>query len=374
MEALGQLTGGVAHDFNNMLAVLMMDLEILDELTAGKEELHELVREARDVTRTGADLTQRLLAFSRRQQLHPIDINLNELISETTGLLRRTLGEAIRIDTIGPSDLWSVHADQAQLVNAIVNLAVNARDAMPSGGRLTIETSNVAPGERLAASADPMAGEFVRLSVSDTGVGMTPEVLDRALEPFFTTKETTAGTGLGLSMVYGFIKQSGGHVAIESEAGHGARVHLYLPRATAKDSTASPTLERSASLPRGSETILLVEDHVQLRQRTSRVLAELGYHVIQAENGTQALDRLEDAPAVDLLFTDVVMPGGLYGPELAEQARRSRPRLKLMFASGYAEQATGMTKFLDAGAELLRKPYSKRDLATTIRRVLDASD
>ena len=373
MEALGQLTGGVAHDFNNMLAVLMMDLEILDELTEGQEELHELVREGRDVTRTGADLTQRLLAFSRRQQLNPVNVNLNDLISETTGLLRRSLGEAIRIDTIGPSDLWQVHADHGQLVNALVNLAVNARDAMPSGGRLTIETTNLVLDEQVAAIPDSVRGECVRLRVSDTGTGMTPEVLDRALEPFFTTKDLTTGTGLGLSMVYGFIKQSGGHVAIESEPGRGTAVSLYLPRSTLEEGKASPSRRVSAVLPRGTEKILLVEDHTQLRKRTSRVLAELGYQVVQADNGNQALQRLDDDPAIDLLFTDVVMPGDLHGPELADRARQSRPELNLLFATGYADQAEGLTKFLRSGAKLLRKPYSKRDVAMTIRRILDGN-
>jgi CheY-like chemotaxis protein len=284
------------------------------------------------------------------------------------------LGEAIRIDTIGPSDLWHIHADHAQLVNAIVNLAVNARDAMPTGGRLTIETSNTVLDEQLAASPDPVGGECVRLSVSDTGTGMTPEVLDRALEPFFTTKETTTGTGLGLSMVYGFIKQSGGHVEIESEPGRGTTVHLHLPHSTAVEGKASHTRGRQAILPHGTESILLVEDYAQLRKRTSRVLAELGYHVIEAENGSQALERLDDDPTIDLLFTDVVMPGDLDGPELADRARQSRPQLKLLFATGYAEQAERFTSFLESGAELLRKPYSKHDVATTIRRVLDAID
>ena len=375
MEALGQLTGGVAHDFNNLLAVLMMDLELLDELTEGQEEQNELVREAREVAQTGADLTQRLLAFSRRQALEPRVVNLNELIAGTAGLLRRTLGEQIEIDTVGPSDLWDTLADPAELENALLNLALNARDAMQEGGRLTIETANEYLDEGYAENRPELAaGDYVLMAVTDTGTGMPPEVVEKVFDPFFTTKDAASGSGLGLSMVYGFAKQSNGHVSVYSEPGHGTTVNLFLPRAPsdAERSAAAPTVRVEQA--HGDETVLLVEDHPQLRNRAVAVLGELGYRVIASADGNEALAHLEGDGQIDLLFTDVVMPGGLNGPELAEKARALRPGLNVLFTTGYAEHALLREGLLENGGSLLRKPYTRRTLAEKIRQILDTDE
>ncbi len=371
MEALGQLTGGVAHDFNNLLAVLMMDLELLDELTQGQEELSELVTEAREVASTGAELTQRLLAFSRRQPLRPMALDLNGLISNTASLLRRTLGESVEIDIVTPGNLWPTLADPGQVENALLNLAINARDAMQGGGRLTIETRNKRLDEDYAAQqAELEPGEYVLLSVTDTGEGMPPDVIEKAFDPFFSTKEAGHGSGLGLSMIYGFVKQSGGHISIYSEVGHGTTVSIYLPRAPSEETVETDSVA-AAPMVTGSETVLLVEDHPQLRRRALQVLEDLGYRVIEAENGDAAMEKISMHDDIDLLFTDIVMPGGLDGVELAEAVRAIRPGIKVLFTTGYAEHAQIRVGLLEDGGDLLRKPYSRRELADKLRGLLD---
>jgi signal transduction histidine kinase/ActR/RegA family two-component response regulator len=367
LEAMGQLTGGVAHDFNNLLAVLMMDLEILEDLTRDQENCRELVREARDIAQSAADLTRRLLAFARRQPLQPTTVDLTGLIADTTGLLRRTLGETVEVDTFAPSDMWPVRVDRGQLEASILNLALNARDAMPNGGRLTITASNVAHAERMTSAPDLAPGDFVRIDVADTGVGMTDEVLARAFEPFFTTKTSSGGTGLGLATVYGFARQSGGHVEIESRVGRGTTVRLYLPRATSPQiATTSATRTR----PGAGEIILVVEDDQRLRARGRATLQELGYRTLEAANAAEALSVLQATPDIALLFSDVVMPGGMDGVQLAGKAKALCPNLKVLLTSGYAEYSDeSVTAVSPTG--ILRKPYRRNELATRIKAALD---
>lgn len=372
MEALGQLTGGVAHDFNNLLAVLSMDLEELDELTQGQAQLQELVSEARDVVRSGGELTRVLLAFAKRQNLEPRELDIGELVGRMIGMFRRTLGEAIEVDTIMPPDLWKVWVDPAQLENSLLNLALNARDAMSDGGRLTIELQNTQLDQAYAAShSEVVPGEYVLLSVADSGHGMPSEVSEKAFDPFFTTRESEGGSGLGLSMVYGFVKQSSGHISIYSEVGCGTTVSMFLPRVQTEATSDS---DRSATdeLPVGFETIVLVEDYPRLRRRAKQLLIEFGYNVFDAKNGNDALVKLESVTKVDLLFTDVVMPGGMTGPQLVDTARQRWPDLKVLYTTGHAEHLGQDQDSNLSDAAPLRKPYSKRDLAKAIRRVLDA--
>lgn len=372
MEALGQLTGGVAHDFNNLLAVLMMDLEMLSDYTQDEPEAAELVAEARDVTQAGANLTQRLLAFSRRQSLQPKVVDLNALISSTASLLRRTLGEMVEIDIVGPGDVWSTLVDPGQVENALLNMALNARDAMQGGGRLTIETANrVVRGNEANLPTDCGPGEYVTISVTDTGSGMPPDVVERAFDPFFSTKEAGSGSGLGLSMVYGFVKQSGGSLAITSEVGRGTRIGIYLPRVI--EEVEQEPVKDTFGMASGSETIMLVEDHPRLRRRALQVLQGLGYHVVDMENGEAALAELSARGDIDLLFTDIVMPGALDGIGLTEAARKLHPRLKVLFTTGYAEYTEINPDLLNRDGDLLRKPYARRDLANKIRDLLDRS-
>jgi CheY-like chemotaxis protein len=322
--------------------------------------------------RRGADLTQRLLAFARKQALDPRVIYVHQLVSAMDDLLRRTLGEHIDIHVEGGEGLWPALVDPGQLESALLNLAINARDAMPGGGHLTIKSANVwleeAEAKRLG---DVLPGPYVQLSVCDTGVGIHPEHLDRVFEPFFTTKETGKGTGLGLAMVYGFIKQSGGHVQIESQPGYGTAVNLYLPPVDGMQRSFRPA-EREASVESGSEAILLVEDDDLVRQCVSDQLVLLGYHVIEARNGPEALSVLRTGTQVDLLFTDIVMPGGMTGRQLAEDARQLRPGLQVLFTSGYTEDTFGNHGRLGPGVQLLSKPYRQSDLAQAIRKALTA--
>jgi PAS domain S-box-containing protein len=368
MEAMGQLTGGIAHDFNNLLAVLMMDLEILEDLTEDSERRRELVREARDITRSAADLTNRLLAFSRRQPLQPATVDLTDLIADTTGLLRRTLGETVEIDTSAPTDLWPVKVDRGQLESSILNLALNARDAMPNGGRLAISTANFSKRDGDARPLPDLAtGDYVRIEVRDTGSGMSEEVVARAFEPFFTTK-SGSGTGLGLATVYGFARQSGGIVQIESAIGRGTTVSLFLPRALVPPP--APT-GRQVRLPTGGgEKILVVEDDDRLRKRGRAALEELGYATLEAANAFEALRVLDANADIALLFTDIVTPGGTDGVELARKARALRPRLKVLLTSGYAEYSALDLSTISEG--ILRKPYRRRELAERIRAALDS--
>jgi PAS domain S-box-containing protein len=369
MDAVGQLTGGVAHDFNNLLTVIIGALDL--DPRRIPPELRPAIDQAMRAAERGAALTHRLLAFSRQQMLVARRVELNRLIGGMDELLRRALGEQVEIELKLAPDLWPALADSGQVENSLLNLAINARDAMPDGGRLTIETANAHLDEDYAAeNADVTPGDYVMMAVTDTGTGMAADVLTRVFEPFFTTKEVGKGTGLGLSMVYGFAKQSGGHVKIYSELGHGTTVRLYLPRLSNLEAAADPAPSATAHAG-GGETILVVEDNPDVRRLVLRQLRDLGYAVIEAASGAQALKILDDGAAVDLLFTDVVMPGGMTGRQLAEAARRRRPNLKTLFTSGYTEDSILRLGKLDPGVRLLSKPYRKHELATRIREALD---
>ena len=374
METLGQLTGGVAHDFNNLLQIVTGNLETLQRgLPADDARLHRAARNALTGAERAATLTQRLLAFARRQPLAPERLDPNRLISAMSDLLHRTLGEIVEIETVQAPRIWAVEVDANQLENAILNLAINARDAMGDGGRLTIETANVDLDDSyVARDLEVTPGQYVLISVSDTGTGMDAQALERAFEPFFTTKEVGRGTGLGLSMVYGFIKQSGGHVRIYSELGHGTTVKIYLPRVHG-DAVAGQVAEPASLAPDGdSETILVCEDDEQVRAYSADALSELGYRVIEAGDGPAALHILRDpARTVDLLFTDVVLPGGMTGAVLAREAQQLRPELKVLFTTGYARNAIVHHGRLDPGVELITKPFTYMDLAAKLRSILD---
>jgi len=371
MEAIGQLTGGVAHDFNNLLAVLLMDLEQLSDRQTG-DETEQLLEEAQDIAHSAADLTARLLAFSRQQELRPERADLRNLIAECVSLLRRTIGEHIELDTITAGDLWPVFIDSRQLENALLNLCVNARDAMPSGGRITIEAQNISLDEDTATAIDGLqAGDYIRISVTDTGSGIPEAIREKVFDPFFTTKGIGAGTGLGLSMVYGFAKQSDGRTTIDSEEGRGTVVSLYLPRATLDNAAETSEDPKTTAALSGDETILLVEDFPQLRKRSAQMLSKLGYTVIDTGNGPEALAALADAGHVDLLFTDLVMPNGMSGFDLAARAREILPDIKVLYTSGYAEGAESDFGTVDTSGPRLGKPYSRHELAQAVRRALD---
>jgi CheY-like chemotaxis protein len=371
---LGQLTGGVAHDFNNLLQIVTGNLEILRRnLPEDQARLRRSADNAMRGAERAAILTQRLLAFARRQPLEPKPLNLNKLVGGMSELLHRTIGETVEVETVLASGLWTVEADPNQLENAIINLAVNARDAMPDGGKLTIETSNTHLDHAYGAQNTGVPpGQYVVVCVSDTGTGMPAETLDRVFEPFFTTKDIGRGTGLGLSMVYGFVKQSGGHVKLYSEPGEGTTVKLYLPRLAGQ--AAEDREEAQPLAPEGTseETILVCEDDDDVRAYSVEVLRELGYRVLEAHDGPSALRLLERQEGrVDLLFTDVVLPSGIMGDHLAEQARALRPDLKVLFTTGYARNAIVHHGRLDPGVELITKPFSYADLAARIRDLLD---
>ena len=378
METLGQLTGGVAHDFNNLLQIVTGNLELLQR---GLPEDQARLRRAADNAMAGAEraalLTQRLLAFSRRQPLAPERIDPNRLVSGMSDLLNRTLGETIEVETIQSARIWPVEIDVNQMENALLSLAVNARDAMPDGGKLTIEVANTHIDEAYAAQeAEVSPGQYVLISVSDTGQGMDEDVLSHAIEPFFTTKEVGRGTGLGLSMVYGFIKQSGGHIRVYSERGHGTTVKIYLPRFYGPlPDNDTGTVSRATPVCGGDETVLVCEDDDKVRAYTVDVLKELGYRVMEADNGAAALQALETASEpIDLLFTDVILPGGMTGADIAQQARAQQPGLRILFATGYARNAIIHHGRLDPGVELLTKPFTYAELATKVREMLDRDD
>ena len=372
MEAIGQLTGGIAHDFNNLLAIMGGNLELLLEMASLPLDARVLAMEAMGASERGADLVRRLLAFARKLQLEPRAINLNERLPEIVQLLKRTLGEAVSINSHAADNLWDALADPTQVDDAVVNLAINARDAMPDGGVLTIETANVILDEDYASqNIDVRAGEYVMLAVSDTGVGMSPEVAMRAFEPFFTTKPAGQGTGLGLSQVYGFVKQSGGHVGIYTELGHGMTVKLYLPRSNPGVASASAERDKVGLPMQGTETILVVEDNPDVRRLVKRQMTELGYTVHEASHGPEALRLIQSDLPLDLMFTDIIMPEGMTGYELALLARESRPGLKVLFTSGYTAIGAGHDNDGGAGGPLLSKPYRKRDLALFLRTALN---
>jgi len=378
METLGQLTGGVAHDFNNLLQIVTGNLELLQrDLPEDQARLRRAADNAMAGAERAALLTQRLLAFSRRQPLAPERIDPNRLVSGMSDLLNRTLGETIEVETIQSARIWPVEIDVNQMENALLSLAVNARDAMPDGGKLTIEVANTHIDEAYAAQeAEVSPGQYVLISVSDTGQGMDEDVLSHAIEPFFTTKEVGRGTGLGLSMVYGFIKQSGGHIRVYSERGHGTTVKIYLPRFYGPlPDNDTGTVSRATPVCGGDETVLVCEDDDKVRAYTVDVLKELGYRVMEADNGAAALQALETASEpIDLLFTDVILPGGMTGADIAQQARAQQPGLRILFATGYARNAIIHHGRLDPGVELLTKPFTYAELAAKVRDMLDRDD
>ncbi len=373
MESIGHLTGGVAHDFNNLLAIMVGSLNLLQD-RGGDERQEKLLAAALRAARRGGELTQRLLAFSRRQALQPQPVDVNRLIARMSDPLTRTLGERIAVKSVAAADLWRTHVDPNQLEAAIMNLSANARDAMPDGGTLTIETANAHLDERYADRHDDVrVGDYVRLGITDTGVGMTPQVAERAFEPFFTTKDVGHGTGLGLSQVYGLVKQSGGHIAIDSERGRGTTVRIYLPRLVSDDAPATPGAvpvppPGPAADARG--VILVVEDNDSMREHSVTALEELGYRVLQAADGAQALRALDEHPEIELLFTDIGLPGGMNGRELAAAAQARRPEIKMLFTTGYTRDAIAGDERLDATVRLIAKPFTYDELAGGVRDLL----
>jgi signal transduction histidine kinase len=375
MEAIGQLTGGIAHDFNNLLTIIVGNIELLQRrLPEGSDRLLRAAEHAMDATRRAATLTQRLLAFSRRQPLDPKPIDVNKLVAGMSDLLRRTLGEGVVLETVLAGGLWRSQADPNQLENAILNLAVNARDAMPDGGRLTIETANARLDEAyVQALPEPVPpGQYVLVAVSDTGMGMDKATQDKVFEPFFTTKEAGKGTGLGLSQVYGFVRQSNGHVRIYSEPGEGTTIKVYLPRLVGSDHEPAEMPAKAAAMVRGAgETVLVVEDERDLRAYTTEALRELGYRVLEAADAAAALSIVDRHPEIDLLFTDVVLTGGMNGRNLADEAARRRPGLPVLFTTGYTSNAIVHHGRLDPGMPLIGKPFTYAELAAKVRRMLD---
>ncbi len=371
MDAIGQLTGGIAHDFNNILTIVLGNAEFLVEKAGERSDLIGHAKAIEEAGLRGAGLTSQLLAFARRQTLDSKSTDLNAHVGETVKLLTTTLGEHIEIQLV-LNEVLPVLIDPSQLTTALLNLAVNARDAMPDGGKLTIETDNAVLDEAYARDNHEVTpGDYAMLAVSDTGTGIPPDLIDRLFEPFFTTKEVGKGTGLGLSMVYGFVKQSGGHVKIYSEEGQGTTIRLYLPRSD-EDSQAAAPSAIAETLPRGSETVLVVEDDPGVRANVITQLNSLGYNVIAASHGREALEIAANGADFDLLFTDVVMPGGMNGRELANTLVEARPGLAVLYTSGYTENAIHHHGRLDPGVALLNKPYRRIDLARKIRAVLDA--
>ncbi len=374
MEAVGQLTGGVAHDFNNMLAIIIGSLDLAKRRLTGSEDARvgSCIENAMESATTAAQLTSRLLAFSRQQALQPQALDPNKMVAGMSELLRRTVLEDVKVETVLAGGLWRVNADPNQLESAILNLCINARDAMPDGGLLTVETSNAYLDDAYAASETEVTpGQYVMVGVTDTGTGMPPEVVQRAFDPFYTTKGVGKGTGLGLSQVYGFVKQSGGHVKIYSEPGHGTTVKLYLPRLL-KGEPAARAATPNPSLPRGreEEIVLVVEDDDRVRHMSVDALRELGYTVVQAPSATQALEVLAMQPKISLLFTDVVMPD-VNGRRLAEMARERRPGLKVLFTTGYTRNAVVHNGVLDPGVAFLPKPFTVEQLSRKVREVLE---
>jgi PAS domain S-box-containing protein len=369
MEAIGQLTGGIAHDFNNLLQVVSGNLQLLQKDILGHDRAERRLTNAQAAVARGAKLTNQLLSFGRRQALEPKAVNIGRLVSSMDELLRRSLGEAIEIETIIAGGLWNTLIDPGNLENAIVNLAINARDAMQGTGKLTIEVGNAYLDEAYVQNHPEVEpGQYVMLCVTDTGGGMTPEIAARAFDPFFSTKPEGQGTGLGLSMVYGFAKQSHGHTKIYTEVGHGTTIKLYLPRVAQSEDIPAPV--DLTEIAGGAETVLIVEDDDQVRATAIEMLGDLGYRVLKASDAAGALHIIESGLAIDLLFTDVVMPGTLKSPELARKARERQPNIAVLFTSGYTENAIVHGGRLDADVELLPKPYAREALARKVRQVL----
>jgi PAS domain S-box-containing protein len=369
LEAIGQLTGGVAHDFNNLLQVISGNLHLLGRDVAGNPRAEMRVQSALAGVARGAKLASQLLAFARRQPLEPRVVNVGRVIKDMDEMLRRALGGEVEVETVVAGGLWNSLIDPDQLENAILNLAINARDAMNGAGRLTIEASNASLDDEYVRQHDDLsAGQYVMIAVSDTGAGIPPEILDRVYEPFFTTKAEDKGTGLGLAMVYGFLKQSGGHVKIYSEVGAGTTVKLYFPREVATEDALVVTA--SGAVSGGDETVLVVEDDDEVREVAIAMLTELGYRVVKAKDAAAALVVIDSGIPIDLVFTDVMMPGPLRSPELARKARERLPNVAVLFTSGYTQNAIVHGGRLDPGVELLPKPYTRDALARKVRHVL----
>ena len=373
MEAIGQLTGGIAHDFNNLLAGISGSLELLERrLAQGRQaDVERYITAAQGAARRAASLTQRLLAFSRRQTLDPKATDVNRLMAGVEDLIRRTVGPGIQLEVVGAAGLWLTRIDPSQLENALLNLTINARDAMPDGGRITIETANKTFDERSAKERGLVAGSYVALSVSDTGTGMTPDVMSKAFDPFFTTKPLGQGTGLGLSMIHGFVRQSGGQVRIYSEVGIGTTMSLYLPRYLGEAEEADPGAEPQGATDGQGEIVLVIDDEPTVRMLIVEVLAESGYTTIEAEDGAKGLAILQSDRRIDLLITDVGLPGGMNGRQVADAARATRPALKVLFVTGYAENAAVGNGLLDSGMEVITKPFAVGALGNKVRAMIE---
>ncbi|WP_083637505.1 ATP-binding protein [Pararhizobium arenae] len=372
MEAVGQMTGGLAHDFNNLLAGISGSMELMQtRLAQGRiSELERFVTGAQGAVKRAAGLTQRLLAFSRRQTLDPKPTILNRLVSDMQDLITRSVGPTIEVETALAGGLWTTFVDIGQLENALLNLCINARDAMPHGGKLTIETGNRWMDERAAQQRGLTPGQYVSLCVSDTGTGMSPEIVERAFDPFFTTKPTGQGTGLGLSMVHGFAGQSGGSVRIYSELGKGTMICIYLPRHLGEAEVDDDIVEVAAPRASGSETILVVDDEPLVRMVAVEILEELGYHILEADDGPSAMRILNSGQPIDLLVTDVGLPGGMNGRQLADAVRIRRPDLRVLFVTGYAENAVLNHGHLDHGMHVMTKPFLADAFARRVRELL----
>jgi len=372
MEAVGQLTGGLAHDFNNLLAVVLGNLELIGERISDDEVIRNLVQKALSAGERGATLTHRLLAFSRRQALSPRPVEANELLAGMVDMLDRTLGEAVEISLLPRAGLWNCIADPVQLETAILNLAINARDAMPQGGHLTIETDNALVGQSLAGGSEAVApGDYVVLSVSDSGIGMRPEIQERVFEPFFTTKEVGKGSGLGLSMIYGFVRQSGGAVTLESAPGKGTTVRIFLPRATERTDQITAQEELVSEFAGQGERVVVVEDDKKVRELVAEQLEGLGYCVMTAANSREALSLLEGEGTFDLLLSDVVLPGGMSGRDLAGLAQSRIPDLRVLLMSGYSAEDSDDKDNVAAFGSPLQKPFRRLELARALRAALD---
>ncbi len=371
LEAVGKLTGGIAHDFNNMLTVISGMTEALVTSLKPQPDLQAQAKLIDDAAQRCSELVRHLLAFARKQTLQPRDVDINAAVVDIAKLLRPTLGEQIEIVTVLGRDVMASHIDPSQLANAVVNMAINARDAMPHGGKLVLETQNVLLDDAYAErNPDVRPGRYVMLAVSDTGTGMPLEVQDKAFEPFFTTKEVGKGTGLGLSMVYGFVKQSGGHIKLYSEEGHGTTIKLYLPPANGH---AEPAAAEAPAVSGGAETILVVEDDALVRNFVITQLGSLGYNTIVAADSREALALVDSGAPFDLLFTDVVLPGGMSGRELAAAIEERRPGTRVLYTSGYTDDAVLHQGRLDEGVLLLSKPYRRPQLAQMVRQALDGA-
>ena len=369
MEAVGKLTGGVAHDFNNLLQVIGANLEMLSVEIAGNDKLHKRAETALQAVWRGSKLASQLLAFARQQPLSPKVVNLGRLVRNADDMFRRALGEGIQIETVIAGGLWNTRVDPLQVETALLNLAINARDAMDGPGRLTIEAGNTFLDDNYALRhAEVTPGQYVMIAVSDTGCGIDPKILEKVFDPFFSTKAEGRGSGLGLSMVHGFVKQSGGHINIYSELGQGSTVRIYLPRS--REDEDAQIESRASPVTGGSETILLVEDDEDVRVTTAEMLSELGYTVLRAKDADSALVVIESGAEIDLLFTDIVMPGALRAPELAHKAEQKIPGIAVLFTTGYAENAALRGGQLGSGLNLIAKPYARDQLGRKLRQIL----